>query len=70
MTAGYFYPGLPSIKNIPGYCPGGILLSSTVKHIIEQNNIDTLVIKELDLSQGVQDGMSYKKRYSGLVHYN
>jgi len=52
------------------YSPGGILISSTLKHLISQKNSGAMDIKELDLSQGGQDGMSYKKYYGGQVHYS
>lgn len=51
------------------YSPGGILISSMIKHIIEQNESGAMDIAELDLSQGGGGGMSYKQAYGGKIHY-
>ena len=51
------------------YSPGGLLLSSQIKYIIEQNESGKLNIDQLDLSEGGDGGMSYKQAYGGLVHY-
>ncbi len=52
------------------YGPGGVLISSIIRHIIEQNNCGAMDIDQLDLSQGGQDGMQYKRAYGGQVHYS
>lgn len=52
------------------YSPGGILLSSVIKHIIDENTNGTMDIRELDLSQGGDGGMCYKKAYGGEPHFN
>lgn len=49
--------------------PGGVLISSIIRHIIAQNASGAMNIKELDLSQGGQGGMSYKQTYGGQAHY-
>lgn len=51
------------------YGPGGVLISSILKHLIAQNQSGDMDIMELDLSQGGQGGMSYKQTYGGQVHY-
>ncbi len=51
------------------YGPGGVLISSILRHLIAQNQSGAMTIDELDLSQGGQGGMSYKQTYGGQVHY-
>jgi len=50
------------------YSPGNILISATLRHIIEQNREGVMEIEQLDLSQGGQCGMSYKKALGGKPH--
>ncbi len=52
------------------YSPGGILISSVIRHIIEENARGAMDIRELDLSQGGQGGMCYKQAYGGKPHFN
>jgi hypothetical protein len=52
------------------YSPGGILISSMIKHIIQHNNSGDMDIEYLDLSQGGQSGMTYKQAYGGQIHYS
>ena len=52
------------------YGPGGVLLNALVRHVTEQNRSGAMDIRELDLSQGGQGGMSYKQAYGGKLHYN
>lgn len=52
------------------YGPGGILISSAIKYLIEQNKCGDFDIDELDLSQEGDGGNSYKIKYGGLVHHN
>ena len=52
------------------YNPGGVLLSSAVGYLIEQNAAGNTDIDKLDMSQGGQGGMSYKAAYGGEVYYN
>lgn len=52
------------------YSPGGILISSMIKHIILQNKNGAMDIEQLDLSQGGQSGMTYKQAYGGQLHYS
>ena len=52
------------------YSPGGILISSVIRHIIAENTKGTMDIEELDLSQGGQSGMCYKQAYGGKPHYS
>ncbi len=52
------------------YGPGGVLLSALVRHVIDQNQSGAMDIRELDLSQGGQGGMSYKPAYGGKPHCN
>lgn len=40
-----------------------------MQHIIEQNRAGAMDIKELDLSQGGDDGMAYKRVLGGKVHH-
>jgi hypothetical protein len=51
------------------YSPGNLLVSATMQHIIEQNRAGAMDIKELDLSQGGDDGMAYKRVLGGKVHH-
>lgn len=52
------------------YGPGGVLLSSMVEHVVEQNQKGNLDIKELDLDQNGYGGMAYKYSYGGIEYYN
>lgn len=52
------------------YSPGGILISSAIRHITGQNGSGGLNIAELDFSQGGQGGMAYKQTYGGQIHYH
>lgn len=52
------------------YGPGGVLLSSAVRYVIEQNKNRILNISEMDMAQGGGGGMSYKYAYGGKDHYS
>ena len=52
------------------YSPGNILVSATLRHIIEQNRNGAMDVEQLDLSQGGQCGMSYKQALGGKVHFS
>ncbi len=52
------------------YSPGGLLISSVIRHIIAENAKGEMDVSELDLSQGGQEGMCYKQAYGGKPHYN
>ena len=51
------------------YGPGNLLVSATMRHVIEQNRAGKMDIRELDLSQGGDDGMAYKRALGGKVHH-
>ena len=51
------------------YGPGVVLLSSTMKHIIEQNKKGLLHVEQMDLSEGTGGGMSYKYAFGGVGYY-
>lgn len=44
------------------YCPGGLLITDTIKWLIENSSV-----RNLDLSRGNE---SYKYVYGGTEHYN
>ncbi len=52
-----------------GYGPGVVLISSTMRHIIEQNQKGCLNVTELDLSEGTAGGMSYKYAFGGVGYF-
>jgi hypothetical protein len=54
------------------YSPGGILISSTLNFIIEQNKLRNLDICILDLAQSDHKDRTYKIAYGGeqYYHYN
>ena len=51
------------------YGPGGLLMSYLVQYVIEQNKNGNMDIEQLDLGQGGDNGMEYKKTHGGLVYY-
>lgn len=51
------------------YGPGGVILSSMIQYVIEQNQNGNLDIDQLDLSAGVHGGMAYKLAFGGKEYY-
>ena len=50
--------------------PGYLMVSELMRYAIEQNRAGTMDIRELDLSQGGENGMEYKRALGGQVYHN
>jgi hypothetical protein len=51
------------------YSPGGLLISSMVKHLIDLNQQGAIQIDRLDMGQNVSGGSSYKYSYGGVTSH-
>lgn len=51
------------------YSPGGLLINSMVRYLIDQNRQGAVQIDLLDMGQGVSGGSAYKYSYGGVPCY-
>jgi hypothetical protein len=52
------------------YSPGGLLISTMIRHITELNASRRVPINQMDLSQEGRKENSYKISYGGQLYYN